>query len=107
VNNSDDQFGACDDGLPKLVNRSRTFWCILKKEYQVYIQSGDILGFEMPPTNDDDFDISFARGLGGPTNYMFQELLNSNSTIELPNHQASLKSQLPQITFSFTSGTDS
>jgi hypothetical protein len=102
VNNSDDQFGACDDGLPKLANRSRTFWCILKKEYQIYIQSGDILGFELPPINDDDFDILFTRG--GPTNYIFQKLLNSNSTVELSNHQAS-KLQLPQITFSFTSGT--
>jgi hypothetical protein len=105
VNISDDQFGACDDGLPRIADRSRTFWCILKKEYQIYIQSGDILGFEMPPTDDDDFDILFARG-GGPRNYIFQKLPNSNSTIELPNHQASLKSQLPQITFSFTSGTE-
>jgi hypothetical protein len=86
--------GACDDGLPKIGNK--TYWCILKKEYQVLIQPGDILGFD----EDDDFDILFTRG--GPRNYIFQEI--PNSTVELPNHQASLKSQLPQITFSFTSG---
>ncbi len=89
--------GACDDGLPKIA--SKTFWCILKKEYQVLIQPGDILGFEMPPIEDDDFDILFTRG--GPMNYIFQDI--PNSTVELSNHQA-LKSQLPQITFSFTSG---
>ena len=89
----------CDDGLPKIT--TRTFLCVLKKEYQVLIQAGDILGFEMPPTNDDDFDILFTTG--GPRNYIFQEL--SKSTVKLSNHQM-LKLQLPQITFTFTSGTE-
>lgn len=89
----------CDDGLPKI--STRTFLCVLKKEYRVLIQSGDILGFEMPPTSDDDFDILFTTG--GPRNYIFQELSNSN--VELSNHQM-LKLQLPQITFSLTSGTE-
>ena len=97
LNISADQFAICDDGLPKITNR--IYLCVLKKEYRVLIQSGDILGFEMPPINDDDFDILFTTG--GPRNYIFQELLNS--TVELSNHQI-LKLQLPQITFSFTSG---
>ena len=99
LNISADHFAVCDDGLPKITNR--TFLCVLKKEYRVLIQSGDILGFEMPPTSDDDFDILFM--MGGPRNYIFQELLNS--TVDLSNHQM-LKLQLPQITFSFTSGTE-
>ena len=98
VNNSQDA-GVCDDGLPDIA--SRTYWCILKRDFRVSVEPGDILGLELPPTSDDDFDILFAEG--GPMNYIFHQQLNS--TIELSSHQTS-KPQLPQITFSLTSGTN-
>lgn len=97
VNNSKDT-GVCDDGLPDIARR--TYWCFLKKDFQVSVQPGDVLGLELPHTDDDDFDFLFTEG--GPMNYIFEQPLNS--TIELSNHQTS-KSQLPQITFSLTSGT--
>lgn len=86
----------CEDGLPKIA--TQTYWCILKKNFQISVQPGDILGLELPHTNDDDFDIFFADR--GPTNYIFQQSLSS---IELSNQTRTLK-QLPQITFSLTSG---
>ena len=98
VNISQDT-GACDDGLPD--RASRIYWCILKRDFRASVEPGDILGLELPPTSDDDFDILFTEG--GPVNYIFHQRLNS--TIELSSHQTS-KAQLPQITFSLTSGTD-
>jgi hypothetical protein len=75
--------------------------CILNKEYQVSVEPGDILGLEIPPTEDDDFDIFFT--MGGPTNYIFNTRLNS--TIDLSENSETV-AQLPQISFGLTSGTD-
>jgi hypothetical protein len=98
VNNSD---VVCADGLPQTDPSSRrSFLCILNKEYQISVEPGDILGLEIPPTEDDDFDIWFTRG--GPINYIFNARLNS--TIDLSESTAN-ETQLPQISFGFTSGT--
>ena len=97
--NISEEASACDDGLPKIA--SQTYWCILKKDSYILVQPGDILGLELPDIDYDDFDIFFVEE--GPVNYIFQQPLNS--TIELSSHHDS-KSQLPQITFSFTSGRE-
>ena len=97
VNNSEE---TCDDGSPKIA--SQTYWCILKKDFRVSVQPGDILGLELPHIDYDDFDIFFAEE--GPMNYIFQRLLNS--TTELSTNHQTFKAQLPQITFNLTSGTN-
>ena len=96
VNNSE---VICDDGLPKIA--TQTYWCILKKNFHVSVQPGDILGLELPHINYDDFDIFFAEE--GPMNYIFQKLYLFNSTVELSTSHQTL-AQLPQITFNLTSG---
>ena len=75
---------------------------ICDKEYQVSVQPGDILGLEIPSTNDDDFDIWFTKG--GPTNYVFDSQLNS--TVDRSENNTIAVQQLPQIYFGFTSGKD-
>ena len=52
VNNSDI---VCADGLT-LTNppTRRSYLCILNKDYQVSVEPGDILGLEIPSTDDDD-----------------------------------------------------
>ncbi len=92
---------ACADGLPMVVTGSRTYFCILNKDYQISVQPGDVLGLEIPPNNIFDFDILFTRG--GPTNYVFNKRLNS--TIKL-SETATIVPQLPQISFGLTSGKD-
>ena len=99
VNISDNDSGVCDDGLIWIA--SRTYWCILKKDFRVSVQPGDILGLGLPPTSDDDFDISFAEG--GPMNYIFQQQMNSTTSVELSDLTSAL-AQLPQIIFSLISG---
>ena len=101
--NASKDVGACDDGLPEITTGSRIYLCILRKDFQVSVQPGDILGLGLPPTNDDDFDITFIKG--GPDNYIFLQQVNSTVDLSLSNHQ-SLRAQLPQITFRLTSGTD-
>ena len=93
----------CADGLPTVDESTRRFHlCVLNKEYQVSVQPGDIIGLEIPPSNDDDFDIWFTKG--GPTNYVFGSQLNS--TVDLSEGNATAVKQLPQISFGFTSGKD-
>ena len=91
----------CADGLPSTdPSTERSYLCILNKDYQVSVEPGDILGLEIPSTDDDDFDILFTRG--GPLNYIFDTELNS--TINL-SENSTTEAQLPQISFEFTSGT--
>ena len=97
VNIDRQRSAVCSDGIPRIA--SRTYFCILNREYRVSVQPGDILGLEIPPDNDDDIDIFFTKG--GPTNYVFKELLND--TVNLSNNSETAL-QLPQISFGFTSG---
>ena len=91
----------CADGLPPTNPPSqRSFLCVLNKDYQVSVEPGDILGLEIPSTDDDDFDIWFTRG--GPLNYIFDTELNSNVKL---SENSMTEAQLPQISFEFTSGT--
>jgi hypothetical protein len=91
--------GACADGLPTI--SSRTYFCVLVERFQVLIQPGDILGFELPPNDDDDFDIRFTVGGEGPTNYIFNRSLTSNAQLSERDLEAQ---QLPQLTFTLTKG---
>lgn len=70
------------------------FRCTLNETFQVFVQPGDILGLELPPQNDDDFDIYFVSG--GPLNYIFEGHLNSTVNI---SEAAYLSNNLPQISF--------
>ena len=77
--------------------------CILNDEYQVSVQPGDILGLELPQTNqDDDSEIFFTSG--GPKNYIFESKMTS--PIELNDSNYILRAQQPQIVFNLTSGID-
>lgn len=80
---------------------SRTYWCILNDDYRLSVQPGDILGLELPPAYDNDFDILFTRGRG-PKNYVFHQQLNS-TMVNLSENYEEIQ-QLPQIAFSVTSG---
>ena len=75
-----------------------TFWCILQENLKVSVQSGDILGLELPRTNNDE--IFFTSG--GPTNHVFKHQLDSNVNYFLNGSYS--RAQLPQIVFNFTSG---
>ena len=91
--------GSCADGLPTI--SSRTYFCILVERFQVSIQHGDILGFELPSNDNDDFDIQFIRGGKGPTNYIFNRSLTSNIQVSERDLE---ERQLPQLIFSLTKG---
>ena len=98
VNNSEN--GACADGLPFVA--SQTYFCVLIERFQVSVEPGDFLGLELPPASDDDFDILFTRGEGAPTNFIFHRSLDS--TVRLSERDLE-DQRLPQISFSFTSGS--
>ncbi len=76
------------------------FRCTLSDHYQLSVQSGDILGLELPPRNDDDFDIYFTPG--GPTSYIFEGKLDSTVNISEATYNKS--NYLPQISLVVTLG---
>ena len=88
----------CPEGVSAVA--SRTYFCILNRDYQISVLSGDILGLEIPSTINADIDLLYTRG--GPINYVFDSKLNS--TIDLSESNTTVQ-QLPQISFGFTSGT--
>ena len=57
-----------------------TLQCTLSESAQVRVQSGDILGLELPPTDNDRREIYFTSG--GPRNLVFQRNLSSVSVIK-------------------------
>ena len=76
-------------------------WCILHSNIQFLVQPGDIIGLELPATG--DYEIFFTRG--GPVTYVFDDQLNSTSTVNLSNNRSySEFQQLPQIIFNLTAG---
>ena len=78
---------------------AQIFHCALKQATQVSVQFGDILGLELPPTTDDDFELYFTDG--GPVNYVFQQLLSS--TVDVTTKSSKVEEQ-PQITLDVISG---
>ena len=53
----------------------------LDEASQVTVQSGDILGIELPPDNDQAFDILYALD-GGPLTYIYRRRLSSPFDID-------------------------
>ena len=88
---------------PVSSTRDMMYSCQLKEAFRIAVQSGDILGLELPPKNADASVLQFAMVLNGPTNYEFSQLLSS-STAVLSNETKTYQ-ELPQITFEFESGT--
>ena len=87
----------CEDGATQIARG--TYLCILNTSFRATVQPGDILGLELPPTNEVDFEIDFI--IGEPMNYVFHRQLNS--TIDLSTNDSEARA-LPQLSFSFTSG---
>ena len=77
------------------------FRCTLNETLQVSVQPGDILGLELPPENDDDFDIYFKSG--GPWNYVFEEQLDCSVDISEALNQSN---DVPQINFAVMLGKE-
>ena len=69
------------------------FHCILSEVAYVSVQPGDILGLELPPTDDDGFEPYFTSG--GPMNYVFQEQLSS--VVNLSEAHSESSHHLPLI----------
>ena len=70
------------------------FQCTLKEAFRVEVQAGDILGLELPPTDDQDFEVHFTNTSGGPVNYVFQGQVLS--TAKLAERDSEVNDQ-PQI----------
>ena len=78
------------------------FQCTLSESARVSVHPGDILGLEIPPTNDDDYEILFATSDGSGNNYVFQHRLTS--TVDLSEADDITNNLVPQITFLVTLG---
>ena len=76
------------------------FRCTLTEAFQVSVQPGDILGLELPPQNNDGFDIYFKTG--GQLNYVFEGPVNCTVNISKAARQSY---DLPQINLVVVLGT--
>ena len=81
---------------------SNVLFCILYREFRVTVQPGDILGLELPQTNQTDNGVFFTSG--GPKNYIFKQVLTS--PIKLNDSNYTVRAQQPQIAFNLTLGMD-
>ena len=61
----------CAYGLDEVAKD--VFGCDLVEGASVSVQSGDILGLELPPANNDSAVIQFAAITRGPRNYVFRQ----------------------------------
>ena len=80
---------------------TRVFHCALRASAHVSVLPGDILGIELPPTNDDRFGLYFTNN-GETVNYIFNQQLASH-TVELAKRKSIARLQ-PQITLDIMSG---
>ena len=80
------------------------FRCTLEESFQVRVIPGDILGIELPPTNDVDLDIEFMAKKDSSTqinHYIFNDRLNSTVNIAQAINMSGAGDEmqlLPQIT---------
>ena len=81
---------------------ARIFYCALHSEFQVSVQYGDILGIELPPISNSDFDLYFTDG--GPINYVFQR--QRISKIDNMMKRLRIVEEQPQITLDIVSGME-
>ena len=88
----------CNGGMS--VVSPRVFRCALKEAFRVSVEPDDILGLELPPTDDEDFELYFKNG--GPTNYVFNNQILG--TVVLSSRSTEVQEQL-QINIDVESDT--
>ena len=91
----------CEGGFTQMFGEmfAGVFHCNLIETARRPVQPGDVLGLELAPQSNDAIDLSFARVIKGPTNYVFSEeqLLSSLSVVL--SGSDSVNQDLPQIMF--------
>ena len=93
-----DKASVCVGGLLEV--STRVFSCNVRSQARISVQSGDILGLELPPKSREDVRLAFARISSGPANYIFRSPLSS--PLSLREH-SSIIWDLPQITLEIES----
>ena len=83
------------------IQKSGIFSCTLNETFQATVESGDILGLELPAQDNVDFEIYFTDG--GPTNYIIE---GRASNANLPEAHSVTK-ELPQISLLVVLGRQS
>ena len=83
-------------------NTPSTFTCILTECARVSVEPGDILGLELPPTNETDFEILFKHGM--VDNYVFRGKLSSKVNL---SEMDDVISDQPQIDLLVALGKES
>ena len=78
------------------VSGDRILRCILNESHRISVQPGDFLGFEIPPTNNDDLEIYFKSG-SPIINLVFRRQLGS--TVNRFTETYCVSRSEPQITF--------
>ena len=86
---------ACINGMVSRMDRRTTFQCILTQSARITVQPGDILGLELPHTNN-SLDIYYFLTSGGPSNHVFQRQLSSTVNLSEANY---VTYEIPQISF--------
>ena len=82
----------CLRNLNRTQKPQGVFHCILSEVARVSVQPGDILGLELHPTDDADFETYFTNG--SQMSYVFQQQLNSIVNL---SEAHSVTNDLPQI----------
>ena len=86
----------CIGGLTEVANDMLD--CDLSGGARASVESGDILGLQLPPENVGAGVISFARVSKGPLNYVFEQQVLSSPAMLALSDSTSLSWELPQIT---------
>ena len=87
----------CVNGLTQLVTSGREVLHCNLNQITVSVQVGDILGLELPPENNDDIRLAFAKINSGPINYVFDRSESQDSYYALWRRNRVVR-ELPQIT---------
>ena len=91
----------CEGGLQPVPTNDRLFHCNLNSAAHVSVQAGDILGIELPPTEEDEFQLWFTRPINrGATAYLFEEQLPT--IVELTGRTHVKVQEQPQITITLS-----
>ena len=89
------ELGICDkeDPAPSVMGMSNVYECTLPQSESVSVQSGDIVGIELPSENQAKFRLYFDNSSSGPTNYVF----NGHGLMFSLNQRSSTTQDQPQI----------
>jgi hypothetical protein len=85
----------CESGFTKV--HDGVFHCNLTDTARQRVRPGDVLGLELTPQGNSAIDLSFARVIKGPMNYLF-----SPSLRVVLSESSSVNQDLPQITFNIS-----